>query len=145
MAGDHAFRSRRWLIVGLALLGVVLLAVTSFILGHDSWPWTVTREHTASFRGVRIGSDKHEVLEQVAVAAQHDVPSQLWLIDADLGGQIPLKTEHALSPEEEGYVARIDRWRLDWRGNCVCWADLEFRGGKLESIRERRYRGPIIE
>ncbi len=143
--GDHALRGRRWLIMGLAPLGVVLLGVTSLVLGHGSWPWTVTRQHKTSFRGIRVGSNKHEVVEEVAAAAQRGVSSQLWLIDAEFGGQIPLKAEHGLSPSEAEHVARIDRWRLDWRGNCVCWADLEFRGGKLDSIRERRYRGPIIE
>jgi hypothetical protein len=131
--------------MSLLSLGVVLLAVTSLVLGHDSWPWTVTRQHTASFRGIRVGSDKNEVVEQVAVAAQHGTTSHLWLIDTEFGGQIPLKSDRALDAEEAGYVARIDRWRIDWRGNCVCWADLEFRGGKLATILERRYRGPILE
>jgi hypothetical protein len=142
---DHSFRRRRWLIVGLVPVAAVLLAATFLVLGNHSWPWTVTRQHKTSFRGIRVGSSKHEVVEQVAAASQQGISSQIWLIDAEVGGQVPLKAEHNLTPGEDAQVARIDHWRLDWRANCVCWADLAFRGGKLESIRERRYRGPIIE
>jgi hypothetical protein len=118
----HGGRKKaRWLRSTFLLsVALVIGLAASFIFGHKAWPWTVTTSHLDAFRGIHVASTKEEVIEQVGAATQHGLAGQLWLIDNEIGGEIPLKASRPLSSDEAGYVSRIDRWRLDWPAQCVC-------------------------